>query len=241
MSSLWDQLAAKHEYHSIVHEPIYEPNWGLYRNAKNIMFVRVPKTAGTSILQAFKNKGWKQYNLILAGEAHLSYSQMIDTRHIARTPSNRDVVFTVVRNPFDWLVSFYHYTGRHKSFKGFLHTWDSEQNITRLTFMNGMIFDQLYTLNPNGNNISCRAHIIMRYECLKEGWQIFTHNMNVTSYELPRLNVRGKRDYKTYYTPELIKIVEEKCAEELELFGYSFDGPTDNSIFIDPMRCNRIR
>ena len=41
-------------------------------------------------------------------------------------------------------------------------------------------------------------------------------------------------DYKKYYTPELIKLVEQKHAQDLLHFGYNFDGPVDESIFIDP-------
>ena len=42
-----------------------------------------------------------------------------------------------------------------------------------------------------------------------------------------------KKNYKNYYTPELRKLVEQKCARELSLFGYNFDGPTDDRVLIE--------
>jgi len=34
--------------------------------------------------------------------------------------------------------------------------------------------------------------------------------------------MRKDRGYKSYYTPEMVKMVEEKCEWELETFEYSF-------------------
>ena len=55
------------------------------------------------------------------------------------------------------------------------------------------------------------------------------HQRNIVTSDKIRVNASNRnRDYKTYYDSKLIKRIEEKCQVELDLFGYSFDGPLDN-------------
>lgn len=35
------------------------------------------------------------------------------------------------------------------------------------------------------------------------------------------------RNYKEFYTSEMIELVNQKCSRELKMFGYTFDGPVD--------------
>jgi len=89
------------------------------------------------------------------------------------------------------------------------------------------------------NDGHCAVDIIIRNECLHSaatqmigGWKRQPVDLNKK-----RENVssdRKKRDYRSYYTDELRELVERKCMAELLLFGYNFDGPIDESEFIDP-------
>ena len=45
----------------------------------------------------------------------------------------------------------------------------------------------------------------------------------------------GKKDYRSFYTDELREMIEKKCAAELALFEYNFDGPVNDDSFIDPI------
>ena len=42
----------------------------------------------------------------------------------------------------------------------------------------------------------CRANIIIRFERLKEGWNIFSEKMNGSSCSLPFLNKGPQKHYK---------------------------------------------
>ena len=44
---------------------------------------------------------------------------------------------------------------------------------------------------------------------------------------------RKKRDYREYYDSKTRKIVENYFSRELQIFGYDFDGPTDERIIYD--------
>ena len=77
---------------------------------------------------------------------------------------------------------------------------------------------------------------IIRYERLEEGIKQVFDNIGYPSIHLPNLNQTHSKtkSYKDYYTPELRTLVEHKHAEDLLHFGYNFEGPIDDSIFIDP-------
>ena len=56
-------------------------------------------------------------------------------------------------------------------------------------------------------------------------------------YEVQKkVNPASPKNYRDAYTPEMIKIVENKFSAELTLAGYDFDGPTDDEVFIEPSR-----
>ena len=43
-------------------------------------------------------------------------------------------------------------------------------------------------------------------------------------------NARAKRDYRGYYTRDMVRLVENKCRRELDMFGYSFNGTDDRAV-----------
>merc|ERR1711937_816585 len=56
-------------------------------------------------------------------------------------------------------------------------------------------------------------------------------------YREGKRNASGRRLFNTtqeYYTPELRELVEKKCARELNVFGYDFEGSCKHANFIVP-------
>lgn len=53
----------------------------------------------------------------------------------------------------------------------------------------------------------------------------------------PRLQRRNisnnKKNYKAFYTPETKKIVEDWYGEDIEFFGFTFDGPATKNIWVN--------
>ena len=101
------------------------------------------------------------------------------------------------------------------------------------------MWNKLYEIDPpptEGYNYE-PVDFIIRYERLEEGITQLFNNIGYPHIAIPHLNknsFKKESDYKKYYTPELIKLVEQKHAQDLLHFGYNFDGPVDESIFIDP-------
>jgi len=76
----------------------------------------------------------------------------------------------------------------------------------------------------------CGADFIFRQERLHEATRAFLqfggyipegHEIDGKRENVSRMK---KRDYRLYYTDELRELVEKKCALELSLFNYNFDG-----------------
>ena len=99
------------------------------------------------------------------------------------------------------------------------------------------------------NHGNCGIDIIMRNEVLVEATETFLLEFGYLNHDsqfsgkLDRSNETHKkkgRDYRSFYTDELRELVERKCASELALFEYDFDGPSNSDAFIDPQSlfCN---
>ncbi|MCH2209855.1 MAG: sulfotransferase family protein [Fuerstiella sp.] len=128
--------------------------------------------------------------------------------------------FTIVRNPFDRMVSLYHHLPRHKSGRGvrdltfheFVNTWSRRPEFQQkplITDENGKLLVDFV-----GHFESLREDF--RYICQKIGLEADLEHANAS----PR-----QRDYRDYYTPELISVVQEVFSDDLESFGYQFSVP----------------
>jgi len=108
-----------------------------------------------------------------------------------------------------------------------------------MPIMHKFLFSQMFDANGK-----CHVDFLIRYENMVDGLKKMNERFGLTfdydKYDTVfdnswRSNQSKKnKNYKEYYNPELIKLVEEKCSRELSLFGYDFDGPTDKNTFLDP-------
>ena len=167
----------------------------------------------------------------------------------------RSLVFSVVRNPFDLLVSMYSYgfpyrrprpskpmpeVDRHgfpfNTFESFVTAYCDSDYPWIVKAQQQSLFFQLF-----GDDGTCGAHYVIRNEHLDEGLSILCEPMGivpVSSTERPKAS-RGtqKGDYRKFYDKRLRALVEDACAHELHSFGYSFDGD-DGQCVLDTSAIN---
>jgi len=98
------------------------------------------------------------------------------------------------------------------------------------------LFFQMFNIDGN-----CGVDVIMRNEKLSSAAQVLLLELGYVDKGShfaggsERSNVtHGKKDYRSFYTDELRELVEKKCAAELEMFEYDFDGPKNADAFVDP-------
>jgi hypothetical protein len=92
-------------------------------------------------------------------------------------------------------------------------------------------FDLIGDDQPKMNH----ADVYIRYEFLLQG---FTMLFGETGKKLPwRNRSKKKKNYKSVYGKTSRKLIEKTRSAELELFGYNFDGRTDDCPLIVPTSC----
>ena len=145
--------------------------------------------------------------------------------------------FGMVRNPFDRIVSMYEWrrsvipaSSKNPENKGNrvnLNKIASEADCEFKDFVIKKTQPWNSQLNYFYSKKDCVVDFIGRYENLEEDFKhiIKTILPNVSDElcTLQKINhsVR-KKDYRSYYNDETRKIVEDRCADELELLGYKY-------------------
>jgi hypothetical protein len=61
-----------------------------------------------------------------------------------------------------------------------------------------------------------------RVEEMQQSYDEIARRIGVPTIKLEKVNASERRDYRTYYTPELVDGVARLYARDLETFGYEF-------------------
>ena len=231
---------------------MFEPDWEKL-TGKQLAYIRIPKTASTSAVGMFRVNSLK----IRYTTTHKRYDDLIEDWDWTGIPDDTlspdyDMVWVaVVRNPYDWITSFYeHHSRRGRAGEGHIHQigkWDSFEEFVNVIcdtsavhFMqpHNWIHEQIYSGNK------CMPQILIRYEKVNEGWQKILDKFDLApagEVKLPRVNANRQHlsEYAKYYNDKTIKKMEARWGNELLSLGYTIDGPIDDSIFVDPEQCHR--
>lgn len=208
---------------------------------RRLIFVHIPKTGGTAMALALEARAmaddilvgdtpkaqrrkkrlkgvqtagrlWKHSTLAEA-EGLITRSQMADW-----------FVFTLVRNPWDRLVSYYHWLkdqdfdhpavglAKGQDFSGFLNAPHTRQSIAA---------------NPYGRYVTDgagqeRADAFVRLEHWAEDLAPVEAHLGF-SIDMPRANESARsRDWRVYYDAQDAALVADLCASDIARFGYRF-------------------
>ena len=206
---------------------------------KNFLFVHIPKTAGTSIrasLRPYCVRTKKSAPVKLLSKLGLAPNWRWEHFRIhtplsvaeQRLPPelyDRLLKFAFVRNPWDRLVSQYHWRRRRKlrfntrklwafgSFSRYIR-WEaaSRQNRGRML--------QLTMLKDSRDEIGVDR--ILRFESLVNDWTALAGELGVNSTLQHQIRTKHD-DWRGHYTDEDAAFVAEHWALDIETFGYTFD------------------
>ena len=213
-----------------------------------ILFVHVAKTGGTSIRSALGRLRWTDpYSIPLYIGNHIARATKYRTpcklhRH-ARAATARDMLgagffgelfkFAFVRNPWDLQVSSWLHIGRMKhrplgwgmTFEDFLHT-RFDRNRPPSHSIDVINAPQTHYLSDFEGNLL--VDFVGRFESLAADFGEVTKRAGLPSLRLGhRLKAPGRHDYRSYYTDELAEFVASWHQEDIDRFGYTFDGPAE--------------
>lgn len=138
----------------------------------------------------------------------------LDDAYFART-----FTFTIVRNPFDRVVSAFHYLRDRcgdRSFRSF---------VVDVLAREGTGFDPHFA--PQADSLLHEGALLVdhvgRFETLEESWREIAARIDAAA----RLPHRGRSEraacWVDYYDDASRRVVERLYRDDLELFGYAFD------------------
>ncbi|NEQ09195.1 MAG: sulfotransferase family protein [Moorea sp. SIO4E2] len=210
------------------------------------IFFHISKVAGLSIREALKdyvrepekfkiarppkNLGYKPNLFYEMWQSSLLHAKARDAKkELDEEVFNSFYKFAFVRNPWDWQVSYYHFILketthiRHKlvksmgSFEEYLE-WVIK---TKNPFAKGTTKLQKDVITDADGKLI--VDFVGRYETLAQDFDYICKVLSIDA-SLPHLNKTIHRDYRSYYNEKTKKLVGEYCQEDIDLFGYTFDG-----------------
>lgn len=183
----------------------------------NFIFIHINKTAGTSIIKVI-GKPFRK---------HLTAKEIIST--IGQKKWDSAYKFTVIRNPWDKVVSQYKHNikmnsnnmaKKHIEFKDWVSCTYGINKDAKYYGRPQMFLPQVEWLKNYKNEIDIDK--IIRFENLNEGINNVFKTLGI-KHELPHVNRTVKTDYKKFYDNESKKIIADWFHEDIDVFGYSFD------------------
>jgi len=188
------------------------------------IFVHIPKCAGISVVKSL----FGDFDL---GHAGIRRYQIM----FGPAEFNRYFKFSIVRNPFDRLVSAFFFMkkgglnendrgwadrkfSRYENFESFVKGWVNRRNVEKaLHFRPQSRFICLEKNRPGLDFIGYFENLAADFAFISQKL-----NLKATLIETNR-NLSREKDYRQYYTEESKAIVADVYADDLRLLGYPFD------------------
>ncbi len=208
---------------------------------RRYIFVHIPKTGGTSLALALEDRAMRDDILIgdtpkakkrrgrlkgLSAAGRLwKHSTLADIDGVVTAgEAEAFFVFTLVRNPWDRMVSYYHWLraqsfdhaavglAKRHDFAGFLQHPQTRAAVKSSPYGH-------YLRDATGAD---RGDLYLRLEHLDEDLDPIEAHLGFR-LEVPHANASEREgDYRAYYTDALAETVADLCAEDIARFGYRF-------------------
>ncbi|WP_432450644.1 sulfotransferase family 2 domain-containing protein [Aliiroseovarius marinus] len=209
---------------------------------RRYIFVHAPKTGGTSLMLALEAramaddimlgdtpKAKKRRRRVEGVRAAGRLWKHSTLRDIVGLVSDEEIAsfftFTLVRNPWDRMVSYYHWLkdqrfdhpaiglAQSKSFSEFLNHPQIQASLRAAPYTS-------YVTTTGGQE---RCDLFIRLEHLAQDLPRLEAHLGVSLGDVPHENAseRGE-DYKEYYTRQDAALLADICAADIARFSYKF-------------------
>jgi hypothetical protein len=188
----------------------------IYHKHKFI-FIHTEKTGGTSIEKCFVDN---------ADEVDVEYKHHDAWFYFKNFLYFDDYFkFTFVRNPWDRLVSAYHFYKNDMKLIDFTFEEFIEKIGNKESMLDSISFID-YAIKPCFHKIRIKGNIVVdfvgKFEKLQEDFDYVCNQIGVETVKLPHVKKTVHDYYTEYYNEEMIKIVEQAYVSDITRFDYKF-------------------
>jgi len=211
-------------------------------HGRKYIFVHIPKTGGTALALALEGRAMKDDFLIGDTPKAINRRKRLKgiqtSGRVWKHSRLRDIyglvtqseiesffIFTLVRNPWDMMVSYYHWLrdqsfdhpavtlAQRLEFSGFVN-----EEHTKLT-MRASPYGH-YMVDRTGEE---RCDLFIRLEHLATDIAPLEAHLKFEIGKVPIANASHRdADYRSYYSDRDAAVVADICAEDIARFGYEF-------------------
>ena len=210
----------------------------LISTEKKFIFVHVPKTAGTSVTTMLsphclmpERTSFRRVlsHLPVPEDPYKAFMRKHDKAwwlkiKLPRKMFDTYLKFAVVRNPFDYAVSYYFYTrrnvthSRHKmamrsTFSEYLRAMGRKNWFTPVT-------QHSWLTDVSGQRIIVDR--VLRFETLHDDLSALCAELGI-DMDMPHSNSSSHTHYSAYYSEDDRAFAERLFRRDLEMFDYSFE------------------
>ena len=196
-------------------------------SAKQFIFVHTPKTAGTSMTNILArycegiredgnqmHKGWPTKHWLLDG--YYQNFGNVDSYY----------KFTVVRNPWDRMISYYFWLNEEfdeKKFSNMLKKVRHQGHADACNFSDKSPVDYNFSSCTQYCCDVRKINNFIKFENLEEGWKKACEDIGIPYEQLGWANkAKQKRNYRDFYNDETKSKVERAYADDIDNFEYEF-------------------
>lgn len=206
---------------------------------RNYVFVHIPKTGGTALSLALESRAMADDVLIGdTPKAQRRRGRLKDVQStgrlwkharlgdveglVTRDWLDQAFVFTLVRNPWDRVVSYYHWLrgqsfdhravtlARNNSFSAFLNHPHTRASLS--------------ADGADGYVAGAKEPVFVRLEQLDKDLEPVWDHLGFDLSPIAKVNESSRpRDYRTQYSASDAVLLAEICAPDIARFGYRFD------------------
>lgn len=202
----------------------------------NLIFIHIPKTAGTSIESALGYKGHIKGDLETwygnVNNYELDHSTIDYLMQNCKYYHDEYFSFCVVRNPYERLVSEYNYCKRYISrfiknvgtFKQFVHSLKDKFDFVLKNEVTNhyMVSHYLPQYKFTHINNECKMDMVLKFESLNDDWSKLCAKIgkDIELLKVEKYSSSHSYNYLDYYDDELKEIVYELYKDDFLIFGY---------------------
>lgn len=192
--------------------------------AREILFVHVPKAAGTSVKAALRSGGFDFHRLDTRDVQSGFYKRGTAARlqRLVGTERWREgFKFAVCRNPYDRIVSGWNFCRDKANVRV-----PFDYFVRNLGTYRGY-FIEWHCAIPQRTHVEIdgapAVDHVCRFEYLDEDFDVVRRQLGRPDLPLPHLNQAPHAPYREHFTRELQDIAFECFAGDFEYFGYGYD------------------